>query len=151
LVSSGGPRASPRTVPTPGGFGCIEAHRSYNQGLISADRSNKATLLRTIPRCLLSRLQRISRAQCSKLLFINQARGLSPGPVAKLYGTGRSYHGIGQEGGLSCEVRLLPRLPRRERCLQEGRCKASWKREFKLPWREAGPPDQHDDTVDSDQ
>ena len=22
---------------------------------------------------------------------------------------------------------------------------------FKLPWREAGPPDQHDDKVDSDQ
>ena len=62
-----------------------------NKGLISADRSNKATLLLTIPRCLLSRLQRISRAQCSKLLFINQARGLSSGPVAKLYGTGRSY------------------------------------------------------------
>ena len=62
-----------------------------NVGWISADRSNKATLLLTIPRCLLSRLQRISRAQCSKLLFINQAWGLSPGPVAKLYGTGRSY------------------------------------------------------------
>ena len=31
------------------------------------------------------------------------------------------------------------------------RCKATWKREFKLPWREAGPPDHHDDTVDSDQ
>jgi len=26
-----------------------------------------------------------------------------------------------------------------------------WKREFKLPWREAGPPNHHDDTVDSDQ
>ena len=23
---------------------------------------------------------------------------------------------------------------------QEGRCKATWKREFKLPWREAGSP-----------
>ena len=30
-------------------------------------------------------------------------------------------------------------------------CEAIWKREFKLPWREAGPPDHHDDTVDSDQ
>ena len=29
--------------------------------------------------------------------------------------------------------------------VQEGRCKATWKREFKLPWREAGPPDHHDD------
>jgi len=27
----------------------------------------------------------------------------------------------------------------------------SWKREFKLPWREAGPPHHHDDEVDSDQ
>jgi hypothetical protein len=30
-----------------------------------------------------------------------------------------------------------------------GRCKAAWKREFKLPWREAGPPNHHDDEVDS--
>ena len=29
--------------------------------------------------------------------------------------------------------------------LREGRCKATWKRDFKLPWREAGPPDHHDD------
>ena len=34
---------------------------------------------------------------------------------------------------------------------QEGRCKATLKREFKLPWREAGPPDHLDDKVDSDQ
>jgi len=34
---------------------------------------------------------------------------------------------------------------------EEGRCKATWKREFKLPWREAGPPNHHDDKVDSDQ
>jgi len=27
----------------------------------------------------------------------------------------------------------------------------TWKREFKLPWREAGPPNHHDDKVDSDQ
>jgi len=31
----------------------------------------------------------------------------------------------------------------------KGRCKATWKSEFKLPWREAGPPNQHDDKVDS--
>ena len=30
----------------------------------------------------------------------------------------------------------------------EGRCKATWKREYKLPWREAGPPNHHDDRVD---
>ena len=66
-------------------------HRSYNQGLISADRSNKATLLLTIPRCLLSRLQRISRAQRLKLVFSDQALRLTKGPVAQFYGTGRSY------------------------------------------------------------
>ena len=33
----------------------------------------------------------------------------------------------------------------------EGRCKATWKREFKLPWREARPPHHLDDKVDSDQ
>jgi len=38
------------------------------------------------------------------------------------------------------------------RCVtcEEGRCKATWKREFKLPWREAGPPNHHKDEVDSD-
>ena len=30
------------------------------------------------------------------------------------------------------------------------RCKATWERKFKLPWREAGPPNHHDDEVDSD-
>ena len=35
--------------------------------------------------------------------------------------------------------------------VQEGRCKATWKREFKLPWRAAGPPNHPDDKVDSDQ
>ena len=34
---------------------------------------------------------------------------------------------------------------------KEGRRKATWKREFKLPWREAGPPNRYDDEVDSDQ
>ena len=29
--------------------------------------------------------------------------------------------------------------------------KATWKRKFKLPWREAGSPDHQDDTVDLDQ
>jgi len=27
----------------------------------------------------------------------------------------------------------------------------TWEREFKLPWREAGPPNYHDDKVNSDQ
>jgi len=33
---------------------------------------------------------------------------------------------------------------------KEGRCKATWKREFKLPWRKAGPPNHLDDKMDSD-
>ena len=33
---------------------------------------------------------------------------------------------------------------------EEGRCKATWKREFKLPWCEAGPPNHLDEKVDSD-
>ena len=33
----------------------------------------------------------------------------------------------------------------------EGRCKATRKREFKLSWREAGPPNHLDDKVDSGQ
>ena len=31
------------------------------------------------------------------------------------------------------------------------RCKATKKSEFKPPWREAGPPNHHNDKVDSDQ
>ena len=43
------------------------------------------------------------------------------------------------------------RASKPETRVQEGKCKASWKRQFKLPWREAGPPDHYDDKVDSDQ
>jgi len=32
-----------------------------------------------------------------------------------------------------------------------GRCRATWKREFKLPRREVGPPNHHDGKEDSDQ
>ena len=67
-----------------------QKHRSYNQGLISADRSNKATLLLTIPRCLLSRLQRISRAQFVKLQLCPRPAHSALDPVSS-YGTGRSY------------------------------------------------------------
>ena len=35
--------------------------------------------------------------------------------------------------------------------VQEDSCKATWNREFINPWREAGPPNHHDDKVDSDQ
>ena len=34
---------------------------------------------------------------------------------------------------------------------QQAVCMATWKREFKLPWREAGPPNHHDDKVVSGQ
>ena len=34
---------------------------------------------------------------------------------------------------------------------QEGGYKATWNREFKFTWREVGPPNRLDDTVDSDQ
>ena len=33
----------------------------------------------------------------------------------------------------------------------KGSCKATWEKEFKLPWREAGPPNYHDDIVEWDQ
>ena len=33
----------------------------------------------------------------------------------------------------------------------EEKCKATWERGFKLPWREAGQPNHHDDKADSDQ
>jgi len=39
----------------------------------------------------------------------------------------------------------------REQVLQDARHLRGQKREFKLPWREAGPPNHHDDKVDSDQ
>ena len=32
-----------------------------------------------------------------------------------------------------------------------GRCKATWEKKFKLPWREAGPPNYLNEKVDSDQ
>ena len=44
----------------------------------------------------------------------------------------------------------MDELARRWVHLQEGRCKATWKRGFNPPWREAGPPNHHDDKVDSD-
>ena len=44
----------------------------------------------------------------------------------------------------------VPRSPNWDR-LQEGRWKATWKREFNLLLREAGPPNHHDDKEDSDQ
>ena len=42
---------------------------------------------------------------------------------------------------------LTPQSPKTGCVIQ---CKATWKREFKLPCHEAGPPHHHDDEVDSD-
>ena len=42
-----------------------------------------------------------------------------------------------------------PGLPPPRPTLPRATC--GWKREFKLPWREAVPPNPHDDKVDSDQ
>ena len=59
--------------------------------------------------------------------------------------------------GLTLEIRnRLPKLVPILEVLsvtpgQEGGCKATWKREFELRWREAGPPNHHDVQVDSDQ
>ena len=48
-------------------------------------------------------------------------------------------------------VRIEPSAVHEVHLIEEGRYKATWKREFKLPWHEAGPPNHHDDKVDSDQ
>ena len=45
-----------------------------------------------------------------------------------------------QRGIFRVEVRAHPRRhPADERLHEEGRYKAAWKTEFKLPWRKAGP------------
>ena len=58
---------------------------------------------------------------------------------------------LAREGGATWKEVTLERQLRGDDLPWEGRCKATWKREFKLPWREAGPPNHHDDKVDSDQ
>jgi len=63
-----------------------------------------------------------------KSLYIGAGRGLDPQPST--LPTSRWIHESGYH---------------------ERRCKATWIREFKLPWREAGPPNHRDDKVDSDQ
>ena len=54
-----------------------EVDKSMNKGLISEDRSNKTTLLLTIPCSLLSRLQRIYRKQ----YLIEIWYGIGPKPI----------------------------------------------------------------------
>ena len=55
----------------------VAVYKSMNKGLISEDRSNKATLLLTIPCSLLSRLQRIYRKQ----YLIEIWYGIGPKPI----------------------------------------------------------------------
>ena len=56
-----------------------------------------------------------------------------------------------EDSGVGCIPHRAPssrRYPRRAEALepaQKGTCKATWKKEFKLPWREAGPPHHYDD------
>ena len=60
-----------------------------------------------------------------------------------------------RSSGRRCLVLLflsyLLLIERRARLLLSGLGFGVWKREFKLPWREAGPPNHLDDKVDSDQ
>ena len=62
----------------------------------------------------------------------------------------RGFEHVRPVGGV-VELVGCARLQDRSLRLYEGRRKATWKREFKLPWREAGPPHHHDGNVDSDQ
>jgi len=54
-----------------------------------------------------------------------------------------------------CQIRILEKTVwfACEGCRDrsEDRCKATWRREFKLTWREAGPLNYRDSKVDSDQ
>ena len=49
-----------------------------NKGLISTDRGTEATLMRTIPRSMLSRIQRICPSQYLELCFSTTRAGLLP-------------------------------------------------------------------------
>ena len=84
------------------------------------------------------------------------------GTAALINSQTRPLHAKG-ENGTRRKGSSSPTAPPLGRCLSRGDerghehakrrvgLKAIWKREFKLPWREAGPPNNHDDKVDSDQ
>ena len=62
-------------------------------------------------------------------------------------------------GGVSTSSALLINRLRKVTSVRESQTpastrkvdKATWKRQFKLPWRKAGPPNRLDDKVDPDQ
>ena len=58
------------------------------------------------------------------------------------------YHETLGERVIKKKKNSAPAGPSQERQLPVD---ATWKREFKLPWREAGPPNHQDDKVDPDQ
>ena len=71
--------------------------------------------------------------------------------VSRRGGTACSQHkgGGGEVDKIDNRDRFTARgEPRRD---LEDRYTATWKREFKLPWRESGPLNNLDDKVDSDQ
>ena len=70
-------------------------HRSYNQGLISADRSNKATLLLTIPRSL---VKSSAKDLALENLDFDRFSALEHSPLL--------WHVVTQEAETSIRVRL---------------------------------------------
>ena len=61
---------------------------------------------------------------------------------------------FGDEPRVGADLRDATQLQHAHACLQQtyqGRYQATWKREFKFPWRRAGPLRHLDDVVDLDQ
>ena len=82
--------------------------------------------------------------------------GCLSGVFFLLMGVGWGAEGQGR--GLDCVIDLVRHIFQGVEASDPGTfsgarrpCKANWKREFKLPWREAGPPNHHDDKMVSDQ
>ena len=88
------------------------------------------------------------------------------------YGEGRGVRGQGSESGLVCKAhkrvyhsnllgpvsRVITQQPKKKNKKDRSRdltrtvhIRLPGQGEFSLPWREAGPPNHHDDQVDSDQ
>ena len=97
------------------------------------------------------------------VVFISRVQGSgsrTQGEGFRVQGAGFRVQGSGcrvQVSGFrvqGSEWRVEPGRRRRAAAAQRGRSivkPGTWKTEFKLPWREDGPPNHHDDKVDSDQ